>query len=63
MYDEGTVTDRPPNTEDETFDPEMTEGDEANAPQGTRAETGELETEDRMAEADGGIPADPERPT
>lgn len=57
------MSERPRNAEDEHFDPEMTEGDEANAPQGTRAETGDMETEDRMAPPDNGIPSDPQRPT
>ena len=44
---------------DKTFDPEMTEGDEANVPEGTRDQAADEEEVDVSRE----IPTDPQRPT
>ena len=59
------MNERSDHPEEKTFDPEMTEGDEANAPEGTPAETGEDENREDLKElaGDRGIPPDPQRPT
>ena len=56
------MNERETRPEEKTIDPEKTEGDEANAPEGTPAETGEDENQEDLAREDG-IPEDPQRPT
>jgi len=62
---EEPMHDRETRPEEKTFDPEMTEGDEANAPEGTPAETGRDENDEELGKLaeDHGIPRDPQRPT
>ena len=55
------MTDQRKDPQDLGYDPEMTEGDEANVPEGTREQIGE--DEEAMARQGDGIPRDPERPT
>jgi hypothetical protein len=53
------MTQQDSNPQEKTFDPEMTEGDEANVPEGTRDQAAEEEEVNVSKE----IPTDPERPT